>query len=140
MQLQTLIILTAYCLNQNFRKMDTSKNFYVGIQDAKTFRRNLLEASRSIVSVLKANHKITNLRSQKQKYLDVLRTHVKEINQLIVHLDAAMPDVGIRASKIKKEESRSSIPPINNQSINMSELDHLESQIREIDSKLNNLQ
>jgi hypothetical protein len=138
-----------YYLNQNFKKdkkMDTSKNFYVGIQDSKNFRRNLLEGSKSLISILRTYHKILHLQKQKQKQLSLLNQNLKEINSLVKHLDEAMPDMGVRASA-KNVENKTTHKKIVSKKIevepvipkNSSELFALEQQLKDIDSKLNNL-
>ncbi|PLW79718.1 hypothetical protein C0585_06340 [Candidatus Woesearchaeota archaeon] len=124
--------------------MDTSKNFFVGIENSKTFRRNLLEASKNTVSILRFYQKVLNIRDKKKRKIDQLKRNLDEINSLIAHLDNAMPDMGIRASVHKPKAVRHKHvmdnPPIEEQTFEQkSEIDLLEDQLKDIDSRLNNI-
>lgn len=119
--------------------MDAAKNFYVGIQNSKDFRRNLLESSKTVVSILKRYHKIKAIRLLKKEKLKILKNHLDDITKLVNHLDDAMPDMGIRATAPKAQR----VVPLEQVKVPVakshSDLDKLEAQLKEIDARLNNI-
>lgn len=147
-------------------KMNTSKNFYIGIKNAREFRRETLEASRNAISILKSYQKIVLIRKQKLKLLNKLKNDLKEINSLVKHLDTGMPDMGLRAhlKKVKevednaseyiKKEDPNAVPVIEEQNVEVkkpskptprktphkkTELELLEEQLEDIDIRLNEI-
>ncbi len=66
---------------------------YVGIEEPDSARRNILEASKALVHVLKSQHSINLIRVTKHKLIEELRARVSELNQLITETRQMLPQM-----------------------------------------------
>ncbi|MBI2142952.1 hypothetical protein HYU20_01250 [Candidatus Woesearchaeota archaeon] len=64
---------------------------YVGIDDPVSLRREVLEASKSLVSVLKGQHGTRDARAAKHKRIEELRNKVTEIGELVAEAKQMLP-------------------------------------------------
>ena len=64
---------------------------YVGIYDPVSLRREVLEASKSLVSVLKGQHSLKDARATKHKLTEELRNKVTEIGELVAEAKQILP-------------------------------------------------
>lgn len=76
---------------------------YVGIDDPVGMRRNILEASKSLVRVLKSQHSLREVRITKHKLIEDLRNKVTEIGQLVAEAKQMLPKMEINLPEEKKE-------------------------------------
>lgn len=126
---------------------------YVNIEDPVSVRRDILEASKSLVHILKSDNSLKELRTAKQKAVEAVRTRIGEITelvnearQLMPHMDAAhlpaeekMHTVAkaakptARESKQKPTQAAAQRAPIEHH------LDRFERELQDIENKLKSL-
>ncbi|MBI2176013.1 hypothetical protein HYU40_01525 [Candidatus Woesearchaeota archaeon] len=78
---------------------------YVGIDDPVSLRRDVLEASKSLVRVLKGQHSLSEARATKHKLIEELRNRVTEIGQLVAEARQLLPQTGTSLPEEKKESA-----------------------------------
>ena len=76
---------------------------YVGIDDPVSLRREVLEASKSLVRVLKGQHSLRDVRTTKHKLIEDLRNKVTEIGQLVADARQILPKMEMPLPEEKKE-------------------------------------
>ena len=116
---------------------------YIGIEDSSAVRRGLLEASKSLVRILKGQHNLVETRTLKQKGIEEIRTTITEINEMLVAVKQLMPhteklnlSTGARHSEGGKRPGKAG--PAANSPLN-SKIDKFEMQLQDIDNKLKQL-
>ncbi|MBI2549732.1 hypothetical protein HYV83_00960 [Candidatus Woesearchaeota archaeon] len=77
---------------------------YVNIEDPVSVRRDILEASKSLVHVLKSDSSLKELRTAKQKAVETVRTRIGEITELVNEARQLMPHMD--AAHLPAEEKR----------------------------------
>ena len=117
---------------------------YIGIEDPSAVRRGMLEASKSLVHILKGQHNLIEIRALKQKGIEELRTIITEINEMLAAVKGLMPhteklnlSTSTRrtegASKRAGKGGPAAESPIN------SKVDKFEMQLQDIEDKLKSL-
>jgi len=120
---------------------------YVGIDDPVSLRRDLLEASKSLVHVLKGQHSLRETRNEKHKLIEQLRGMVTEINVLLDDAKSLLPEAGVdlppeekprkivvvAAPKVRKPAT----PPVPSKT--EIHVDKFEKELRDIEDKLKSL-
>lgn len=81
------------------------ENFYICIRAPKTLRRNVLEASKSTLFILKQIYLINQLRNSKNEIIARIDKEIREIRILVQKIDDLMP-------KYNKEELKKLIPDL----------------------------
>ena len=76
---------------QRREKLMPEQDFYMRIEDPMYFRRGVLEASKSSLSVLKGIHAIKDLRQRKMEKLLQLQRQVREIRLLVQKAEELLP-------------------------------------------------
>ena len=116
---------------------------YIGIEDPSAVRRGLLEASKSLVRILKGQHNLIETRTLKQKGIEEIRTTITEINEMLVAVKQLMPhteklnlSTGARRAEGSKKLGKAG--PVDNSPLN-SKVDKFEMQLRDIENKLKEL-
>lgn len=79
--------------NKQEKKEKGEDIVYVGIDEPVAVRRNLLEASKSMVRVLKGQHNVSLIRAEKHRLIEELRAKVNEISQLVTAARQALPQM-----------------------------------------------
>jgi hypothetical protein len=121
--------------------------FYVNISNAHHLRRDILEASKSLIEILQRHEKFKRFRAEKIKAMEELIIHFREINELAAQMKIAMPKIRLPAQKkvLKKAEQSAAMPtvpvPKKPQFAHESEdeLKKLESAISQIEARLNEI-
>ena len=70
---------------------------YVNIENPADVRRALLEASKSLVHILKGQHSIKQLRAPKHRMAEELRSILAQINELVAQAKQLMPELDAAA-------------------------------------------
>ena len=111
--------------------------FFVQIQDSTEIRRILLENSKQVIKILQRYESLKDQRIRKQELISKLRGVNREIQLLVQKLERVTPKTIISAKTkqktTKKEHTRRMIVP------QTKELNKLESELMEIESKLGRL-
>ncbi len=128
--------------------------FYVGVQDPTEVRRNVLESYRDAVHFLQQHGKLKALRAQKAQALEELRADVRELKKLVLKMKRVMPKTKLRVKlneehqeakapaekkaeeKPKKKEKKKRHEKQPRPAKDGSELEQLESELSEIEHKL----
>ena len=106
---------------------------FVNVAGSDELRRELLESSRNIVEILKNFENFKSLNGEKYKQIANLKSKLNEISRLMNQLKTVLPSVKMKAhKKAKKEEVRPVVEPV-------SELNALEQELNDIESKLRTL-
>jgi len=130
--------------------------FYVGVQDPTEVRRNVLESYRDAVHFLQQHEKLKALRAQKAQALEEVRADVRELKTLVLRLKRVMPKTKLRVKL--NEEHREAKAPVEKKAEEKpkkekkkrhekrlrpakdgGELEQLESELSEIEHKLENI-
>jgi hypothetical protein len=83
----------------------TPQDFFMRIENPKLFRRNLLESSKEVLSILKQIYSIKRIREQKKELVTLMNKEIKEITLLFDKLEDALP-------KHSKEELEKQFPQL----------------------------
>ncbi|MAG15975.1 hypothetical protein CMO88_02845 [Candidatus Woesearchaeota archaeon] len=121
---------------------------YVGVENPVEIRRALLESSKSLIKILQENESRRQRREQKHKFVVELKSKIKEINQLIIHLKSELPKIKM-SSLPKKAKPEPVVPVVKKEikllpkpkpkPIRLSEAQELEKELHDIESKLSRL-
>ena len=116
---------------------------YIGIDEPAALRKGLLEASKSLVRILKGQHNLLETRSVKQKGIEDLRSTISEINEMLIALKQFMPhmerlnqSIGVKRTESGRKLGKSG--PSGSQVID-SKTDKFEMQLQDIEDKLKTL-
>lgn len=82
------------------------REFFMKIQHPIGFRRDLLEASKTTLNMLKGLHGLKEIRTQKLEYLRELQREMREIKQLMQKVEEMLP-------KYTKKEAAKQYPHLN---------------------------
>ena len=80
---------------------EDKEQFFVGIHETRSVRRNVLEGSREMVHVLQSYDKVKAIREEKQRRTNQFKTVLEELKLLVSKLNQAMPKVQVRTPKPK---------------------------------------
>jgi len=114
--------------------------FYVEVKNAVDARRNILETSKDILSALEMYERFREARQHKIEAMGELKKIFGEIYRLMSRLNSSLPKVKInkktekklKAEEIKKEKTEE-------EPIKITELDKLERELSEVESKIASL-
>lgn len=84
---------------------------YIGIEDPIAVRRQVLEASKSMVRMLKGQHGLRELRATKHRMIEELRGKIGSINELIAEAKRLMPQTTLLAPERKPEGKKATATP-----------------------------
>ena len=133
------------------KKEGAEQEFFIRISNPKTLRRELLEASKLILSILKQTYLVKQLREAKHYQLAKVDTEVKEIKLLVQKLDEIVPHctkaelkklLPDLSSFKKPEPMQAKLPnakPVPQSPQQVSELDQISRAIEEVSRKLRSL-
>jgi hypothetical protein len=126
------------------KKEDDSQDLYVGIEDPVVIRRALLESSKGLISILKANDRLRDARTEKHRILGELKGVTREIAEHLKQFKAELPPV--KPSSLPKHKEMHVVPPPAPKPIvhhpkphKLTEAEKLDKELREIELKLNRL-
>ena len=129
--------------------MERADTLFIRIDDPVSWRRSLLENSREIISSLQSYESLRLIREAKIKNVFALKNFMIEINKLCFDLEQNLPlqDIGKERKhepadkdeksqiKVKSSRKKEAIPRIKPRS----ELQRLEEELNDIESKLEGL-
>ena len=118
---------------------EEEKAFYIGVKNPENLRRNILESSRDIIGILKQHHKLKQLRDQKKDAAEKLNAEIKEIKSGLAKLKKAFPAVPVRDKPVDVSLESKAAPSEPMTKKVMSEVDKLEAELQQVESKLANL-
>lgn len=78
--------------------------FYVGVKDPIEIRRSILESSKEMVQYLQRAERFKKVRAEKSEQIAKLKETTHEITKLVRKLKAALPKTKLRARLHKHEE------------------------------------
>lgn len=126
--------------------------FFVGVKDPIGMRRAVLESSKDVVQSLQRFEKFTAARKKKRESIEQLKSIVQEAVGLVNKLKRNMPSGGLRMKpvekpkpvpaapkKLKKPETKQQPQKPLHKSKEMGELEKLETELSDIESKLGSL-
>jgi hypothetical protein len=70
----------------------TASEFYMRLSEPVVFRRNLLEVSKSTISILREIHNVRLMREKKHGKIDGIHHELKELKILVQKLDSLLPE------------------------------------------------
>jgi hypothetical protein len=123
---------------------------FVGVRGPLEIRRNLLEASRGVVESLKRYETLKVTREKKMVAVTNLKKDIKDISKLVFKLRASLPTVTVKSPPIAKEKAITVVKkePVVKKFVKKvapvvkkpkTELDKLEDELSDIESKLNSI-
>ncbi len=119
---------------------------YVGIEDPVSVRRDILEASKSLVRVLKGQHGLKEARTTKHRLIEDLRNKVTEIGQLVAEARQMLPKMEMKlpeekeakAPKLKVAAAKTKAASAPKPRVE-AHIDKFEREIKDIEEKLKSL-
>lgn len=118
---------------------------YVGIEDPVSMRRDILEASKSLVRVLKGQHGLREAKATKHKLIEELRNKVTEIGELVAEARHMLPKMEMSLPEEKKERAVKAKKPAASKAPAMpkpkveAHIDKFERELQDIEDKLKSL-
>ena len=116
--------------------------FFVGIYKSSDLRRNIREALKYSIENLQSYEKLIALRAEKDKNTSKLKGILRYISGLVNNIKDELPKTGLKA-KPKPKEVKKEVKKIKREVVadikKVSELDRLEKELMDIESKLNSL-
>jgi len=134
--------------------MNTEEIFHVGLQHPNDVRKTILESTKEIIYSLQKFEKLKAVRVEKSEQIIRLKKEILELIRLIDIFRKELPKTKLRAkenfnkieplkipNKIKVDDNKESFKEEvnNNNNDKTNELDKLEMELSDIESKLNNL-
>jgi len=119
--------------------------FFVEVHQPEDVKRNILESLKDIVENLQRFEKFKETRKDKIEHINKLGNIVKEMNKLIPSIKNSLPEAKIRAISKRKAPRREKIitrekkAPEEGKRKPVTELQKLESELTEIEGKLQGL-
>ncbi len=123
--------------------------FFVGIKDPIEIRRSLLESSKEMLQYLQRAEKFKEVRKEKEHEIAKLKAIMKEIKAMARKVKASLPKTGLRAAAkkpkpVKKAKKKTSKKKEQKEIVveapkEMNEIEKLESELGEIEGRLNKL-
>ena len=132
-------------------KKEEEQVFYVGIKDPIEIRRSILESSKEMLQYLQRAERFKEVRKEKAEMTKELKENMKEIQKLVRKLKSSLPSTGLRAKAPKKTkpEKKEKVMPVEKdiqkelepieKPKEMNELEKLEAELGEIESRLTKL-
>jgi len=114
---------------------------FVGITNGNDLRRSMLECSKGILESLKEQENFKKIREDKIDLVHQLKGEVKEISKLINSLKSYLPkvkNVGIKRPDVKKAVEKPKMVRVEKPKAT-TEVEKLEAELNDIESKLNSL-
>jgi hypothetical protein len=123
------------------RRVMEEENFFVGIQNPAELRRELLEASKRMVEVLKRYENFRDKRAQKKALIEQLRRIMNDLNRMNSKLKQFMPKSNIRVphEMLAVQPKAAALPAVRSEPKPVTELDRLEMELGEIEGKLSKI-
>lgn len=133
---------------------DTNSDYYVSLEDPKSFRRELLGSTKVIIKLLQRYEMLKIVREKKIKLMFNYSKSIAEINMLVNKLKKAIPknkikdlpvinevtkQVYVQPSYNKIQNNTIQSKPTINVSRENNNLDELHNQLAEIEARLNSL-
>ncbi len=115
------------------------ENYFVGIDSPVELRREVLEASKKMVELLKRFEAFRERRDQKAMYIERLKKIVSDLNKMNLKLKTVMPRTNIKlppalqAMAEKQAKKKASDDEVKQPA---SELERLEMELGDIENKL----
>jgi hypothetical protein len=110
------------------------KDYFIGIYEPVDVRRNLLEASKEIVSSLKSYEKLESIRREKLRHYQEMKDLISELDMLVSRLRKNLPRSDLRKTV---ERPKMHIPSDTKNS--PAEMRKLEEQIRKIEDEFSKI-
>lgn len=118
--------------------------FYVGVQDPAECRKDILESTRALVLMLQSYHAFKKVREQKELETKNLKDVTKQIEVLISKLKRELPKTRLREKAPAAEQTQTTakqhraVPAQEKpQRRHMNEVERLETELADIERKLN---
>ena len=123
-----------------------SNDLFAGIREPIEIRRNILESSKDVIESLKKFQRFESLRNARHKEAAHLRQTVVDLNRLLSRLRAKLPKAKLKLEAVrevlKPKKIEAPLPQEQNTDApkkQASEVDRLQSELDEIEAKLNEL-
>lgn len=69
----------------------SQSSYYIGLEDPKDIRRDILESAKHSVAILKQRHKISEIRGQRHDKVAQIKQKIADMNQKVKTLKEIMP-------------------------------------------------
>jgi len=116
------------------------ENFFVGIESPLELRRQLLEASKKMVDVLKRYEMFREKREMKRLMIEKLKKNMADIAKMNAKLKSLLPKTSIRLGKpMQGQERPSPRVSVEEEKSPATEMERLELELTDIEGKLHKL-
>lgn len=122
--------------------MEENNILFVRVKNPVELRRSVLETTKDAIEILQRHEKFREIREEKKQRIAELRDDIKEICRLVNKLKSFMPKTKIRIHENKPIEKIDKKIPRKIKKVEfvekpkITELDKLEVELRDIESKL----
>lgn len=130
--------------NKKTTKKSENEPLFIGVPDPVNLRKGLLETSKVHLTILKKIEEIKLIRSQKDEAMNAVNLLLKEIKTLMIKLKKSLPSSNVLKSAVIKKNSPAKETAETAKEVKIkiearSELEQLESEIAQIESKLSSM-
>ncbi len=115
-------------------------SLFVGISGGNELRKSMLECCKGILESLKEHETFKDLRAEKLRLIQQLKTEIKSLSKMINSLKTHLPkvkDTGVKKVEIQKPKENKPKPV--KEVKPSTELEKLEAELNDIESKLKSL-
>ncbi len=133
----------------NKKSAEEEQEFFMRISNPNIFRRNLLEASKLTLTILKQTHRVKQIREAKHEAMSLIAKEVKELRLLVQKADELLPNYTkaelkkffpeTKTKELSEEKTETPAPKIKSARAAVSEVDKLTQAIEDIQRKLQSL-
>lgn len=118
-------------------------SIFVGVKEPDELQKDILEASRDILTSLKGYEQLKGIKEKKISYISQLRKKVAETNRLLGQAKSLLPGSEAYKHFRSAEKARNVKEPTEKQKVeptkDISEVDKLEAELNDIENKLNEI-
>lgn len=122
---------------------ESKEEFFVGLEGAKDIRRNVLESSREMVHIMQSYEKVKEIRAEKLRRIEQLKTVLEELKLLSSKLSRELPSVQTRTIEVKeakkKKETKRAKTKKEKKEEDRKDLEKLETDLASIEARLSEL-
>jgi len=116
-------------------KKEQQDEYFVGLTSPDDVKRGVLESSKELLGSMKGVENLKDIREEKKEEIANLKKIVKSSSLLMSKIKNRLPKVHPLIKKTEKEEEPAVSRPVRM----VSEVDRLQSELDEIEKKLNSL-